>query len=383
MSQIRLGVKPFGPLLVIGPLAFLAVLGIPLLTGLIEDASAEQLRWKHWPIHFLLHYAELTVAVLPWSWFTTYKTWWIFNGLFCLCSMFLSVITLKAIFFCDISDQLKSTFRLFLITLISLMTYALAYESITWVIQQGITMGDRFINFPDRIRRTALDFSSEAWLGRWVGLIGYPMLLISGTRIFWALKLHGHEESRDVNIYDGYVARSWLRLDFLRTASLAGYVLCAVTISFYLFSPIKSPSKFLLQPETYDIWRKVRLYTPRDSLIFTDQTTRLNSTLVVDSGSAARNYYGPTIARRQFFIAVSFDFRNNLEALRDILTTNQDVLLEKTNPRQIKTQGNYSSYFGVVENSHTPLQNARLIYKNHEYTLYELTTEQTYRRSDR
>ena len=164
---------------------------------------------------------------------------------------------------------------------------------------------------------------------------------------------------------------------------ISGYILCVVTISFYLFSSVKSPSKFLLQPETYDIWRKVRLYTPRDSLIFTDQTTRLNSTIVVDSGPAARNYYGPTIARRQFFIAVSFDFRNNLEALRDILTTNQDVLLEKTNPRQIKTQGNYSSYFGVVENSHTPLQNARLIYKNHKYTLYELTTEQTYRGSDR
>jgi len=118
-----------------------------------------------------------------------------------------------------------------------------------------------------------------------------------------------------------------------------------------------------LTPSMRDIWQKVAACTPRNTLIFTDQTGRTISL------TAYWNTYAQ-FGQRQVFVAglgQAIDVIGDDEKVDLRLTTNAQVLNGDLSPESVDTSNDYTS-FAMVSVSSAPDQ-WQEIYRNEQYIL--------------
>ncbi len=120
-------------------------------------------------------------------------------------------------------------------------------------------------------------------------------------------------------------------------------------------------------PDMRDIWLAVRAHTPRDSLVFTDQTGPTESRVGGWNDFALA-------AQRQFYV-VSWEvtpLRNDTGLRERWLTRNADVISGQLRPRDLALSRAYDGYYAVIATGRTTPPNAALIYANPSYALYRL-----------
>ncbi len=121
-----------------------------------------------------------------------------------------------------------------------------------------------------------------------------------------------------------------------------------------------------LTPAVRDIWRAVREQTPRDALVFTDQTGREIRFL---RGWNTYALHG----QRQVFISSwhqSGQLQANPVARDERLAVNDAVLSGKLEPTAVKTSRPYGSHFAVVSAGKLLAPQWRKQYANEQYVLY-------------
>lgn len=315
--------------------------------------------------NFLASAAQVLPNLSRSSWITTYKSLWVVNILFCLCAWACAFGVAKHCFVVSMPERLNSTFRLFIIAVVGMMGYLAASESVMWLLKQTVVISDRFVDFPDEFRSVSMDVTHVGWLDRWVWLLGFTLAIPVGARVLWELAWIECRVTEKAGVFHHKRRRHCTGLDFSRAVTFSGYLLCLVTVTAFLFFPVSSSSRWVSGPEEYDIWTKVRLHTPKDALIFTDQTSA--------QAPLSRNYHAVVTARRQFFIVATDTLARNPVRLAKRLAENEAVLLEQKSPGQVRIVNDYSAYFAVVSDAHPQLKHATLVYQNKKYRLYSLT----------
>jgi hypothetical protein len=124
----------------------------------------------------------------------------------------------------------------------------------------------------------------------------------------------------------------------------------------------------VLTPEVRDIWRAVRDKTPKDALIFTDQTGS-DTSLV-----GGWNTYAFT-GERQVFLANWYQtpsLRENLNLRDRVIAENATVLAGREAPTDLRLSRCYSAYFAVISREAAVPSQASLTYENAAYRLYKL-----------
>jgi hypothetical protein len=125
----------------------------------------------------------------------------------------------------------------------------------------------------------------------------------------------------------------------------------------------------ILTPAMYDMWSSVRTLTPRDALIFTDQT---GPEFRVAKGW---NSYAAT-GERQVFIASWVTsvrrFQIDPVARAQRLAQNKKVLSGKLQPSELPLARSYGAYFAVVRTDAMVPTNFEPIYRNEELALYRI-----------
>ena len=120
-------------------------------------------------------------------------------------------------------------------------------------------------------------------------------------------------------------------------------------------------------PDLRDIWLAVRARTPRDALIFTDETGPTESRVGGWDDFALA-------AERQFYVA-SWEvtpLRNDAGLRRQWLDRNAGVLSGRLRPRDLALSRPYDGYYAVVEARRAAPPEAALVYANPSYALYRL-----------
>lgn len=128
-----------------------------------------------------------------------------------------------------------------------------------------------------------------------------------------------------------------------------------------------SPASQAFTPDMRDIWLTVRRLTPKESLIFTDQTGPTEDRL------GGWNDFAQA-AQRQFYI-VSWEvtpLRFDIGLRRQWLDRNAAVLAGTLDPRRLRLSRPYDGYFAVVSNARVVGGNFTEIYKNPSFTLYRV-----------
>ena len=125
----------------------------------------------------------------------------------------------------------------------------------------------------------------------------------------------------------------------------------------------------ILTPAMYDMWSSVRRLTPRDALIFTDQT---GPEFRVARGW---NSYAAT-GERQLFISSWVTsvrrFQINPAARAERLAQNDKVLAGQLEPSALPLARSYGAYFAVVRSEASVPANFGLVYRNEELALYRI-----------
>jgi hypothetical protein len=119
-----------------------------------------------------------------------------------------------------------------------------------------------------------------------------------------------------------------------------------------------------LTPQVRDIWLTVRTLTPKDALIFTDQTGPEPTLL---RGWNSYSFFG----QRQVFVSSYFNTLD-LRKTPDVFRQNSAVLSGDLAPEQLHLSRHYSSYFAVVSRTSTVPKDWTKIYENTDYALYRL-----------
>jgi hypothetical protein len=216
---------------------------------------------------------------------------------------------------------------------------------------------------------------------RWLALIAFlfclPAVLLTDvtsgrlTSVIWLLCMGAM-----VFVVSGYAlaASATGRLVGSRSAAVAAalfslltcFALVAVARQQFVFA---APANHLaLTPEVRDIWSAVRLRTPQDALIFTDQTSTEWSRAL-----GGWNTYATT-GQRQIFIAgwyQSPEIRQSPQLLPPKLARNEAVLSGRVRPTALPyRRGPYSAYFAVVDRGRTMPSAWQKTYENPDYALY-------------
>jgi hypothetical protein len=121
-------------------------------------------------------------------------------------------------------------------------------------------------------------------------------------------------------------------------------------------------------PDLRDIWRRVRELTPRDALIFTDQTGREPKLL---GGWNTYAFNG----ERQVYLSnwyQSQELRNNPELRDRRLTINDLILSGKMAPTELSTRQTYSSHFAVVAAGRPAPAGWERVSRNGSYALWRI-----------
>ena len=129
-------------------------------------------------------------------------------------------------------------------------------------------------------------------------------------------------------------------------------------------------SLYELTPSVRDIWLAVREKTPKDALIFTDQT-----------GNDARllggwNTYASS-GQRQVYIAdwqMSKNLRWDPDKRDEVLERNEQVLRGEIRPTEVPLSRHYGSFYAVVRRDRYVPGKYELIYGNGRYRLYRLAS---------
>ena len=117
----------------------------------------------------------------------------------------------------------------------------------------------------------------------------------------------------------------------------------------------------------HDIWLQARRLTPRDALLFTDQTGDNEDRL------SGWNDYS-LIAERQFYISswnIS-SLRNAPAARRKRLAANHAVLSGALSPASLSLSRHYGSYYAVLARGGDIPPGFRLVTANDDYALFEI-----------
>jgi hypothetical protein len=123
-----------------------------------------------------------------------------------------------------------------------------------------------------------------------------------------------------------------------------------------------------LTPQVRDIWLEVRARTPKDALIFTDQTGPEPTLL------SGWNTYA-TIGERQIFVSDIYQtasLRSDPQKAMAVLQENEAILLGTTPPEQVKLRSTYSAFFAVVSRARTVPNHWVQVYANDAFVLYRL-----------
>ena len=127
-------------------------------------------------------------------------------------------------------------------------------------------------------------------------------------------------------------------------------------------------SLYELTPSVRDIWLAVREKTPKDALIFTDQTG--NDTKLLGGW----NTYA-LFGQRQVYIAdwqVSKHLRWDPDKRDEVLQRNEQVLRGDIRPTELPLSRRYGSFYAVVRQDRPVPSKYELIYDNKRYRLYRL-----------
>ena len=120
-------------------------------------------------------------------------------------------------------------------------------------------------------------------------------------------------------------------------------------------------------PELRDIWLAVKGDTPRDALIFTDQTD--------DTSERSGGWDDFALAaQRQFYLVswVMSPLRTDAGLRHAWLDRNAAVLSGALSPADLDLSRRYDGYYAVLAKSHAPPPGATAIYSNRSYAIYRL-----------
>jgi hypothetical protein len=123
-----------------------------------------------------------------------------------------------------------------------------------------------------------------------------------------------------------------------------------------------------LTPALKEIWSAVRLRTPNDALIFTDQVDESQDLL------GGWNTYA-LAGQRQIYLSshvTDSTLRYDKGKIRDVLAINRAVLDGSRSPRTVQTKRSYGSYYAVVRATSKVPPGWREIFKNSQYALYQI-----------
>jgi hypothetical protein len=124
----------------------------------------------------------------------------------------------------------------------------------------------------------------------------------------------------------------------------------------------------VLTPQVRQIWLAVKERTPRDALIFTDQTGPEPTLL------GAWNTYA-FIGARQIFVSnlyLNSATRLNRQRPLEVLDQNAAVLEGRSSPAQLGLHRGYSSYYAVTSRSRTVPAAWVKVFENDRYALYRI-----------
>lgn len=123
-----------------------------------------------------------------------------------------------------------------------------------------------------------------------------------------------------------------------------------------------------LTPSVHDIWMRVAQRTPRNALIFTDQTGADWSLI------GGWNMYG-FFGERQIYVAYTTDTDMRLKPARrdQLLASNRAVLAGSRSPKDLPLARTYGSYFAVVDRTRPVPRYFHPVYNNSHYSIYEIT----------
>jgi hypothetical protein len=163
--------------------------------------------------------------------------------------------------------------------------------------------------------------------------------------------------------------RSATRLSRLAAGLLALSLFAAGSGLLVVDSGMRWGQADILTPAMYDMWSSVRRLTPRDALIFTDQT---GPEFRVARGW---NSYAAT-GERQVFIASWVTsvrrFQIDPAARAERLAQNAKVLAGEFEPWEVPLARSYGAYFAVVRREAPVPASFELIYRNEELALYRI-----------
>lgn len=146
----------------------------------------------------------------------------------------------------------------------------------------------------------------------------------------------------------------------------AALCLAAVARGHVVLDPSEHNSDLQISPDVRDIWLAVRERTPRDTLVFTDQTGPDPSLLT------GWNTFALT-GERQVYLAgwyQSLDLRISPGKRAERLALNGEVLSGRLKPTDLKYSRSYESYFAVVQRNRTMPSSWKQLYANSGYALY-------------
>lgn len=123
-----------------------------------------------------------------------------------------------------------------------------------------------------------------------------------------------------------------------------------------------------LRPEVRDIWRAVRMKTPKDALVFTDQVSEKMALL---GGWNTFSFSG----QRQIYISTIYwasHFRIDETARKDVLEKNTAVLDGRLRPSDIVECRQFVNHFAVISISRQTPATWRRVYANQAYALFQI-----------
>lgn len=123
-----------------------------------------------------------------------------------------------------------------------------------------------------------------------------------------------------------------------------------------------------LNVQLRDVWLSVRKFTPRNSLIFTDQVDDTPSL------TGGWNTYA-VIGQRQIFLSsyyTNFELRASPTKLHDVLRINRAVLDGSKDPMEVATRARYNEVFGVVTSGRASPAGWSKLYDNGTYSIFRI-----------
>lgn len=155
-------------------------------------------------------------------------------------------------------------------------------------------------------------------------------------------------------------------------ASAALLALAAFAAGAYRPLPVVHSAPGPITIEVAEIWRAVHERTPRDALIFTDQTSA-EPTMLGGWNTVSAN------GGRQVFLSnyyQSSELRNDPAGRDAKLELNRRVLAGALPPDRLTLSRPYGSYFAVTSNAAPAPAHFRLVTRNAAWSVYEIKTGQ-------